>query len=69
MIASKVLSEDEVYSTLRNYGYEPTDQKTDTGTFWRHKNTDKHIQVPESVQGFYPDWLLWDLEEIVGKIR
>lgn len=68
MIAARVASEAEVEARLRALGFEPTTWTTDTGTFWRSKSTGKHILVPFSVQGFYPNWLLGDLVEIIGKI-
>ena len=67
MIASRVKPEKELHAARDRFGYEPTDQETSTGLFWRHRKTAKHIQVPKSVQGFYPDWLLWDLQEMIGE--
>lgn len=57
MIAPKVPSESEIFDILRGLDFEPTDAKTATGTFWRHAPSGKHLQVPFSVQGYYPDWL------------
>lgn len=67
MIASRVKPEKELHATLSGLGYEPTKEETSTGLFWKHKGTGKHIQIPKSVQGFYPDWLLWDLQEKLGE--
>ena len=57
MIVSRVPPEEEIHGRLKELGFEPTDEKTDTGTFWVHKESGKHLQVPHSVQGYYPDWL------------
>ena len=62
MIAPRVPSEEAVFKELRALGFEPTNNKTDTGEFWKH-SSGRHIQVPFSVQGYYPDWLVvqfWD---------
>lgn len=67
-MAVPVVSEDKLQQVLRARGFEPTEVSTATGRFWRSTETKKHILVPDSVQGFYPDWLLADLEEITGKI-
>ena len=69
MIASRVLKESELHDHLKSMGYKPTGEKTSTSTFWKNSKTGKHIQVPNSVQGFYPDWLLWELDAVIGKIR
>ena len=61
MIASKVVSDREVFSALKASGFERTSNRTATGTFWKHTKTGKHLLVPKSVQKFYPDWLLYEL--------
>ena len=68
MIASRVAKESEVRALLRERGFQPTQEKTKTGTFWRHTATGKHLLVPFSVQGFYPDWLLHDLHEQIKRV-
>ena len=67
-MAVPVVSEENLQAILRARGFEPTEERTATGRFWRSAETKKHVLVPDSVQGFYPDWLLSDLEEITGKI-
>lgn len=57
MIAVRVPPEGEIFTALMNLGFEQTAVKTDTGCFWRHKETGRHLQVPFSVQGYFPDWL------------
>ena len=64
-----VVSEEVVQHLLRELGYEPTEHKTATGTLWKHKQTGRHQQVPNSLDGFYPDFILQDLEEIIGKVN
>lgn len=68
MIASRVVSEDDVHKRLAASGFEATGNRVATGEYWRSKSTGKHLLVPDSVQGFYPDWLLKDLEARIGKI-
>jgi hypothetical protein len=69
MIASRVVSEQELLESLAKQGFEITTERTDTGTFWRHAASRNHILVPESVQGFYPDWLLWDIHDQIRRVR
>lgn len=69
MISSRVRSAREVYASLKSQGFERTTHKTATGTFWKHAATGKHLLVPKSVQGFYPDWLLEDLLERMAQLR
>lgn len=68
MIAPRVLTEAEMEAALIDRGFRPTASKTATGTYWAHPSG-KHIQVPNSLEGFYPDWMLYELvsriEEIV----
>ena len=59
MIAPRVPREGEIFGALQDLGFEETDTTTETGRFWRHKKTGRHLQVPFSVQGYYPDWLIW----------
>lgn len=69
MIAPRVLSEEELQAELKKRGFEPTDETTATGRFWKNKANNKHVLVPTSIDGFYPTWLLADLDEHVGRIR
>lgn len=69
MIASRVPSREEVEEALREKGFEKTSETTETGTFWRHARTSRIVQLPYSVQGFYPSWLLEDIEERIGKLN
>ena len=68
MIAPKVLTEDDVQQALRERGFVPTDATTATGRYWRHKFLQQHVLVPKSLDGFYPDWMLYDLMSRVGEI-
>lgn len=66
MIASRVLSEKELKDKLGGLGYQETTHKSSTSTFWQ-RNEDRHVvQVPTSIDGFYPDWLIEKLEEAIG---
>lgn len=67
MISQPTLTEDGLKSALLDRGCCPTDQKTGTGTLWKTKSG-LHFSVPNSYDGYYPDWMLRDLEVIVGKI-
>ncbi|HUP90954.1 MAG TPA: hypothetical protein VM074_01805 [Solimonas sp.] len=68
MIAAKVMSEKELQKKLADKGFTKTTHKTDTGVFWRDGTAGKHILVPHSEQGFYPNWMLEDIEEHIGKL-
>ena len=69
MIASRVVSEEELQTALRELGFKLTEESTNTGVFWRHCDSGKHVLVPNSVQGFYPNWLLEDITEQIGLIQ
>ena len=68
MITQPVMSRQQLEGRLHDVGAEKTDQRTDTAEIWRLPNG-RHFTVPDSVQGYYPDWLLRDLEEIVGRLE
>lgn len=67
-MAVPVPTEKQVQALLRKAGFEPTENHTATGTYWRCAETGKHVQVPFSVEGYYPDWLLADLVGIIGRV-
>lgn len=64
----RVASRSDVESFLDSEGYQITDMRTATGTIWVHKRTKVNIQVPDAIEGMYPDVILRDLEARVGKI-
>lgn len=66
MIASRVISESELEEKLASLGYARTTLESRTGTIWFNDGATKPIQVPHSIQGFYPDWLLLEIENRVG---
>ncbi len=68
MIAPKVATKQEVENVLRERDFDPTTLTTATGRFWRHKVTSRHVLVPDSIDGYYPDWLLYDLMSHIGEI-
>ena len=68
MIAPRVLTEAEVRNALSERGFKSTGVRSATGTFWAHAESDQHIQVPDPLEGFYPDWMLYDLMSRVGEI-
>jgi len=68
MSADRVVTEEQVIERLRALGFTPTTVTTNTGTFWKAKG-DGHVLVPFSIQGMYPDWLLSDLEFVIGKLN
>ena len=67
MTASQVVREKDLIDHLKKLGFEQTNEKTETGIFWRSPQG-RHIQVPYPYEGMYPDWLLSDLVEIIGKV-
>ena len=67
MTASKVRSDKEIKEWLISFGFAPTRHKTKTGKIWKCKNTGKHIQIPDSIQGFRPDWQIHEIEEIIKR--
>lgn len=68
MISPRVLTEADVHAALADRGFIRTDTRTKTGYFWAHAASDQHIQVPDSLDGFYPDWMLYDLMSRIGEI-
>jgi hypothetical protein len=66
MISLPVITEEQVKAKLREVGYEPTDHVSATGRFWKHKDANRHLMVPISADGYYPDWLL---DEVVQRAR
>jgi len=68
MIAPRVLTEDDVYAALDERGFEVTIHTTETGTYWKNPMSGRHLLVPRSVEGFYPDWMLYDLLSHIGEI-
>ena len=67
MITQPVVSRQQLEDRLNEIGAEKTDRRTDTAELWRLPNG-RHVTVPDSIQGYYPDWLLRDLEQIIGHI-
>ena len=57
MIAPPVPSRDEIEGRLRELGFSETAYRVDTGCIWRHDASGQHLLVPDSVQGYYPDWI------------
>jgi hypothetical protein len=68
MIAPRVPHELEIFKELESQGFERTGEKTKTGEFWRHKTTRRHLQVPFSIQGYFPDWLCWEFRAKAAEI-
>jgi hypothetical protein len=68
MVAERVASREDVEHALEQNDFEPTGQRTATGEYWRHRRSGRHILVPDSYQGYYPDWMLGDLSKEVGKV-
>jgi hypothetical protein len=63
VIALPAVTEAQVQAKLTECDYEPTDSVTETGRYWRHKRVRRHLLVPFSADGFYPDWMLHDLAQ------
>jgi hypothetical protein len=67
-MADRVVSEQQLIDRLKALGFSRTTERTATGTFWK-SSKGGHILVPDAIQGFYPDWLLSDLEGVIGKLN
>jgi len=61
MIAVPSVVEGQVHERLRNLGYEPTNNVTATGRFWLNRDHRRHLLVPNSDNGTYPQWLIDEL--------
>jgi hypothetical protein len=62
MNPNQVTSESEFHERLRELGFEKTNIRSiKTGTWWKHKDSGKHIIVPMPVESFYPDWMINDV--------
>lgn len=48
----------EFENYLRAIGLTKTAQSTATGTFWRSSQNGQHVQVPDGIEGMYPDVLM-----------
>ena len=59
------MPEDQLHSKLRSLGYSPSNERTETATFWENKDR-RVIQVPDSIQGFYSDALIRIVEDALG---
>lgn len=68
MVAGRVLTEQDLRRRLRDLGYEETTNRTTTGAIWKSKRTGKHIQVPFPYDGMYPNFILRDLEAVIGPL-
>ena len=68
MNPNRVATRSDVEAFLDSLGYQWTDKVTATGRFWIHKKDGTHIQVPEPIEGVFPDVILHDIEARVGKI-
>lgn len=64
-----VVSEKNLKDRLTELCYEPTEIKTGTGTFWKCMKTEKHLLIPFPYEGMYPDFILKDIEKIIGKVK
>lgn len=64
----RVPHEKEIFKELEELGFEKTGEKTRTGEFWRHKPSGRHLQVPFSILGFFPDWLCWQFKSQASEI-
>ncbi|MBT2299301.1 hypothetical protein J7E70_02385 [Variovorax paradoxus] len=60
MIAGGVKTQEEIENELRKRGFTPIDTMSDGGRFWK-SSTGRHLHVPDSYEGMYPDFILGDL--------
>lgn len=68
MVSQPVLSEQTLKSLLEARGCAATTLSTETGTIWKTAQG-LHFIVPFPEQGYYPDWMLMDVERMVGRIN
>jgi len=64
----RVPPEAEIFKELEAQGFIRTGETTATGEFWRHTPTGRHLQVPFSIQGYFPDWLEWEFKAKAAEI-
>ncbi len=69
MIARRIKTADELEAELRAGGFEPTEHRTGTGRVWRSTSNDRHIIVPDSYDGYYPDFILEDVKDYIIDTR
>ena len=69
MNPNKVATEAELWKHLTTRGFVKTDERTETGVFWKHEKSGKHMIVPNSEQGFYPTWLTEDMWGVARRIE
>lgn len=67
MNPDKVTSEVELQARLMAQGFTPTDERTETGTFWVH-TSGAHVLVPDALFEYYPNWMTGDLYSAVDRI-
>lgn len=64
----RVPTQQEFEAQLAEKGFEKTETRTATGTFWKSKQNGKHLLVPDPYDGMYPKFILKDFEEQITKI-
>lgn len=64
-----VVTEQDLLNHLKIHCYEATNETSETGRFWKCMRTGKHILVPFPYEEMYPDFMLHDLEIIIGKVK
>lgn len=65
----RVVTEKELYDHLEKMGYEPTEETTETGTFWKCKVSGKVVLIPNPYEEMYPDFILEGISSMVGRVR
>jgi hypothetical protein len=73
MSAPGGLTQAEFEAELDARGFEPTERTTAQGRLWRKKGRTgappPHLHVPHAVDGYYPDWLLWQVRRRIASIN
>ena len=72
MISPQVPPESEIKGRLRELQFSETAHRTETGALWKHNPTGQHLLVPNSIQGYYPDWIYTNMllnAEDIAKTR
>jgi hypothetical protein len=61
MISVPVVTAVQIENRLEEAGFKKTTFRTDTSTIWVHVEKQRHLTVPNPIDGFYPSWLLEQL--------
>ena len=55
--------EGDLERLLDSQGYERTSFVSQLGSYWINRESKRHLHVPNSVDGWYPGWMVDELAE------